>query len=80
MPYRWKLLDLKEGQMADEKRLHKSQKEKMIFGVAGGLAEYFGLDPMIMRLIFVLSILLGSLGFWVYIILAIILPKGPAPS
>lgn len=50
-------------------------KNKNIFGVCGGLAEYFGLDPTLVRILFVLGAIFSmSVVFWIYIILAVILP------
>jgi len=46
----------------------------MIWGVCGGLAKYFDVDPTIVRVIAVLTIFLGSFGIWAYIILAIVVP------
>ncbi len=57
-----------------EKRLYRSRSDRMIWGVCGGLAKYFDMDPTIVRVITVLSMFLGSLGFWAYIILAIVVP------
>jgi len=57
-----------------EKRLYRSRSDRMIWGVCGGLAKYFDMDPTIVRAIAVLSIFCGSLGVWAYIILAILVP------
>jgi phage shock protein C len=57
-----------------EKRLYRSRNERMIWGVCGGLAQYFDIDPTIVRLIFVLTIFFGGLGIIAYIILAIVVP------
>ena len=57
-----------------EKRLYRSRSDRMIWGVCGGLAEYFDMDPTIVRAIAILSIFFGSLGVWAYIILAIVVP------
>jgi len=57
-----------------EKRLYRSRSDRMIWGVCGGLAKYFDMDPTIVRVITVLSIFFGSLGIWAYIILAIVVP------
>ena len=57
-----------------EKRLYRSQSDRMIWGVCGGLAKYFDIDPTIVRVIAVLTIFLGSFGIWAYIILAIVVP------
>jgi phage shock protein C len=58
-----------------EKRLHRSSREKMLAGVAGGLAEYTGLDPALIRLLFVVLALLGGHGLLIYLLLAVILPQ-----
>lgn len=54
------------------KRLVKG--EKKIFGVCSGLANYFDLDPTIMRVIFVVSVLGFGFGILLYLILAVIMP------
>lgn len=55
--------------------LTKSSKDKMIFGVCGGLSDWTGIDSSIIRIGFVLgSIFSGSLLFWIYLLLGIILP------
>ena len=59
------------------KKLYKSHK-KMICGVCGGIAEYFKIDPTIVRLLTVLLSLGGiGLGIIVYIIAAVIMPDQP---
>ncbi len=58
-------------------RLYRSQNEKMIAGVCGGLGEYLGIDPTIVRLIFVLLTLVGGHGILLYIILLLITPMQP---
>ena len=57
-------------------KLTKSQNDKMIFGVCGGLSEYSGVNPALIRLGFIIgSIFTGSILLWIYILLAILLPK-----
>ncbi len=57
------------------KRLYRSEKNRMIAGVCGGIAEYFDIDPTLVRLGFVaLSFMFGG-GVLVYILAAIIIPK-----
>ena len=58
-----------------EKKLTRSEKERMLGGVCGGLAEYFGFDPTLVRLVFVLLALAGGTGILVYIVLWIIMPR-----
>jgi phage shock protein C len=58
------------------KRLYRSEDNKMIAGVCAGLAEYFDIDPVIMRILFAALLLPGGLpGFVPYVILWIIVPK-----
>lgn len=57
-----------------EKRLHRSRTEKMIGGVCGGLAEYFGIDPTIVRVVWVLITLMAGVGILLYLILWIVMP------
>ena len=61
----------------DQKKLYRTEgANAKIFGVCGGLAEYFDLDPTIARLGMVSLALLGvSAGFWIYLIAALIIPK-----
>jgi phage shock protein C len=59
------------------KRLFRSRKERMIAGVCGGIGEYFGIDPTIVRLLFVLGILMGGPGLLAYLILMIVVPEEP---
>ncbi|MGE5430579.1 MAG: PspC domain-containing protein [Syntrophomonadaceae bacterium] len=55
-------------------RLFRSQKDKMVAGVCGGLAEYFDVDPVIIRIAFVAATILSGMGIIVYILLWIIVP------
>lgn len=60
-----------------EKRLYKSRENRMIDGVCGGIAEYFNIDPTLVRLGWVLFCALGGSGVIAYIIGAIIIPRRP---
>ena len=62
------------------KQLYKSSTNKKIAGVCGGIGEYFGIDPTIVRLGFVALSLLAGGGLAVYIIAAILMPEGEACS
>jgi len=59
------------------KKLYRSVTDKMLAGVCGGLAEYFAIDPVIIRLIFVLAVIFGGSGILAYIILWIVIPVKP---
>ena len=60
-----------------QKRLYKSNRNKMIDGVCGGIAEYFDTDPTLVRLAVVVLTCIGFSGVLAYIIAAIIIPRNP---
>lgn len=60
-----------------EKRLYKSATEKMLCGVCGGIAEYFDVDPTLVRLIVAAVCIFSGLGVIGYIAAAIIIPIAP---
>ena len=57
------------------KKLYKSVTDKKLCGVCGGIAEYFDLDPTVVRLAWVAFTLLGGSGIIAYIIAAIVMPS-----
>ncbi len=62
------------------KRLYKSQRNKVIAGVCGGIAEYFEVDPVLIRLIAVLFFFTGGATLIAYIVGVIIMPNQPQPA
>jgi phage shock protein C len=61
--------------MNEPKKLYRLDKGAMLCGVCGGVAEYFNLDPSVVRLVTAALVLAGGLSAWVYLIAAVILPK-----
>lgn len=61
-------------------RLYRSRSEKVIAGLCGGLAEHFGIDVTLIRVVMFLLIFFGGLSLWVYIILWLIIPAEPEPE
>lgn len=61
--------------MMEKKRLTKSNKDKKIFGVCGGIANYLDCDPTIIRLIWAGSVIVFGVGVLGYIAAALILPE-----
>ncbi|AGY81024.1 PspC domain-containing protein [Carnobacterium inhibens] len=60
------------------KKLTKSRDNKMVSGVLAGVAEYFGFDPTLLRIIYGAATLIGvGLPFFLYIVLAIVIPEAP---
>ncbi len=58
-----------------ETKLFRSQEDRMLGGVCGGLAEFLGIDATLIRLAFFLLLFGGGVGFWVYIVLWIVIPE-----
>lgn len=64
--------------IAMAKKLYRSRKDRMIAGVCGGIAEYFNIDPVIVRVIAALLLLPGGLpGFIPYVVMWVIVPEKP---
>ncbi len=61
----------------NDKRLARSTSDRKIAGVAAGVARYFGLDPSLVRVAWVLSVLLAGAGGLLYLVLWIVLPEEP---
>jgi len=57
-----------------QKRLYRSKDERMIWGICGGMGEYFGIDPTIVRVLWVVSLFFGGFGILAYIILRFVIP------
>jgi phage shock protein C len=72
------IVSLKEAYMKN--KLYKSNSDKMVSGVCGGIAEYFNIDSTIVRLALVLFILAGGSGLLAYLICAIVIPQNPNPN
>ena len=64
----------KEKNSKTKKRLYKSDKEKILGGVCGGIAEYLDTDPTIVRLLWVVFTLFYGIGLILYLVLWIIMP------
>ncbi len=62
--------------MDERKRLYKSRNNKMICGVCAGIADYFNIDPSIVRVLWAVLALAAGTGVLAYIACAIILPEG----
>ena len=59
------------------KRLYRSKRDVMICGVCGGIADYFDIDPRIVRLVAVVLVFGWGSGLIAYLVGAIIIPKNP---
>ena len=58
-----------------QKKLYRNPDDSIIGGVSSGIATYFGLDPVLIRLIFILLLFFKGVGFFIYVIFWIVLPK-----
>ena len=62
------------------RRLYRCRENRVLAGVASGVAEFFGLDPILVRVLWFLSIFVGGVSLLLYIGLAIIVPLEPLPA
>lgn len=58
-------------------KLYRSRKERVIFGICGGLGHYFRVDPVLVRIIFILLTFVKGMGILSYLIFALIIPLEP---
>lgn len=63
-----------------QKRLTRSSSSRVIAGVCGGLGEYFNIDPVILRIIFVAMVLWGGSGVMLYIVMWLVIPEAGKES
>ena len=60
------------------RKLYRSRTNRMLFGVCAGLAEFFGIDPTVVRLVFVAGALLGFGSFvLIYLVMFFVVPEEP---
>lgn len=59
------------------KRLYKSGSNKVVSGVCGGIAEYFDIDPTLVRVAWIIFCAMGGSGFLAYLVAALIIPEYP---
>ena len=59
------------------RKLYRSRSNRQVAGVCGGLAEYFNLDPTLIRVLFIILAVLGGSGVILYVAMWIIVPKQP---
>ncbi len=61
--------------MNEPKRLYRVEQGKILAGVCGGVAEYFNIDPSIVRIIWAALFFAGGIGFWLYLVCTFVVPK-----
>ena len=66
--------------MANPKRLYRSRTDRKIAGICGGMGQYFGVDPVLFRVVWVLLLLGMGAGLLVYLVLWLIIPNEPESS
>ena len=65
--------------MVEQKKLYRSQNNRMISGICAGIAEYFEIDPTLVRVIWVVFSVAGGAGVIAYIVARFIVPERPFP-
>lgn len=66
-----------ESNQTQPKKLYRSRTDRRIWGICGGIGEYFNIDPVIIRLAWILFTLTGGGGIIAYIIAYLIVPEQP---
>ena len=61
----------------EPKRLYRSQSDRMIGGVCAGMGEYLGIDPTLIRLLFIFTTVWGGAGALVYLVMLLVVPEDP---
>ncbi len=61
------------------RKLYRDSVNKSLGGVCSGLAIYFGLDTLLIRILFIIALFMGSAGFWIYVILWVAVPLADTP-
>ncbi|MDA2922873.1 PspC domain-containing protein [Patescibacteria group bacterium AH-259-L07] len=65
------------AQKKGSKKLYRSRKNRIIAGVCGGLGEYLSVDPIVVRIVFVLLLFFDGLGLILYLVLLVVVPLKP---
>jgi len=60
--------------MEEPRKLYRSQTQRMLAGVCGGLAEYFNIDVTVMRVLFLILAVFGGSGLVLYLVMWIVVP------
>lgn len=68
------------GTAQTSRKLYRDMDNKAIAGVCSGLAAYLDVDVTLVRLVMLLAFVLGSAGFWIYVILWIVMPQADTPA
>jgi len=63
--------------MAQVKRLYRSRSDRVFMGVCGGLSDYFGIDPILVRVLAVVSLFAVGTGLITYVLLWLFVPEEP---
>ena len=62
---------------AETKKLYRSRSDRILFGVCGGLGEFFGIDATVLRIFFALLAIFGGSGILIYLVMFLIVPEEP---
>jgi phage shock protein PspC (stress-responsive transcriptional regulator) len=62
----------------DVKRLYRSRKTRVLGGVCGGLGDYLKIDPVLLRVLWAVTIIFGGIGLLAYLIAWLVIPEEPA--
>lgn len=77
MPTASETQKVEPGESTEPRRLYRSNTDSVVAGVAGGLGEYFAIDPIWIRIGFVLLTIGGGAGVLIYLVMWLLVPKAP---
>lgn len=66
---------VEKRKMQEIKKLYRSEDDRMLAGVCGGIGEYLDIDPTVVRILWIVSAIFGGVGILVYILCAIVIPE-----
>ncbi len=66
---------VEKRKMQKIKKLYRSENDRMLAGVCGGIGEYLDIDPTVVRILWIVSAVFGGVGILVYILCAIVIPE-----
>lgn len=72
--------NIKENIMDKPRKLYRNSEDKKIGGVCSGIAAFFNIDVTLIRIIFLVALLAGTTGFWIYLVIWIVAPLAVTPA
>ena len=72
--------ETKNEQVYPERKIYRSRRDRIVFGVCGGIAEYYNIESLWVRVVFIFLGITGAIGFVLYLSLSVLMPLNPERS